>query len=129
MTKALNAASMSNQPFEVRRKYRGVEYVLRELSMEDYDRTIDQATQTDETTKVETFDGAAHTKILLAKSLVEPQMTAKEIYAQGTRVVRGLQSALQELYFDEEPDELKKAEKREERESAGDEPGEAAAAS
>lgn len=120
---------MSNQPFEVRRKYRGVEYVLRELSMEDYDRTIDQATKVDETTKAETFDGAAHTKILLTKSLVEPQMTAKEIYAQGTRVVRGLQAALQELYFDEEPDELVKAEKREERESAGDEPGEAEAAS
>lgn len=126
MTKP-SAADMSNEFVEVRRQYRGVEYVLRELPMDQYDKTIEMATTKGEDGR-EKFDGAGHTKILLVKSLVQPKLKADELFGKGTRLVRNLQEALQELYFDEEPDELQKLQDREEKESATDDEGEAPAA-
>lgn len=109
MTKGISAAEMTNDLAEVKVQYRGTVYVLRELTMDEYDQTVAQATSEVITdgVKDEIFDANAHTKILLAKSLVEPKLSTKELYAKGTRLVRGLQQQLQTLYWSQEPDELK----------------------
>ena len=106
MTKGIGAAQMNNDLEEIKVKFRGTLYVLRELPMDEYDKTVAMATKEDPDTKEEIFDGNAHTKILLAKSLVEPKISAAELYAKGTKLVRGLQQQLQKLYWSAEPDEL-----------------------
>jgi hypothetical protein len=107
VTKGISAAQMNNDLEEIKVQFRGTLYVLRELPMDEYDKTVAMATKIDPETKEEIFDGTAHTKILLAKSLVEPKISAAELYAKGTKLVRGLQQQLQKLYWSSEPDELK----------------------
>lgn len=106
MSKAPSASDMTNEPLEVRAQFRGTLFVLRAISMADYDKTVEMATREDPETKTEIFDAPAHTKILLSKSLVEPKMSIDELYRKDPRLVRGVQSKLRELYWDEEPDEL-----------------------
>lgn len=103
MAKPVALSDMSNDLVEIRRRYRGVTYVLRELPMDQYDKTVRAATA--EVDGVEKFDGVAHTKILLSKCLVEPKLSPDELYSKGTRLVRQLQRDLQEIHFDDEPEE------------------------
>jgi hypothetical protein len=130
MTKAqLTAAAMDDQPLEVTRQFRGTQYKLRAISMTDYDKSVAQATQKDQETGEDEFDPAKHTRILLSKSLVEPEgMTVVQLYDKDPKLVRGVQKMLQELYWDDEPDELT-ALKADAEKHGDDDEGEAAAAS
>lgn len=103
MGRGVNASELTNELAEDKVKMRGVEYVLRELPMDEYDKTVRLATTTDPDTKDEIFDGAAHTKILLARCLVAPKLTADQLYSQGTRLVRELQRRALRLHTDSEP--------------------------
>jgi len=109
MARGVNASEMSNKFAEARVTYRGTEYVLRELPMDRYDELVELATAEQtidgETTKV--FDSAAHTKLLTVESLVEPKMTAKQLYSEGTRLVRALQQQVAKLHWDPEPEDKK----------------------
>jgi len=113
MARGVNASEMTNEFAEVKHTYRGVTYVLRELPMDRYDELVEQATAeaTDadgEVTKV--FDSAAHTKLLLVEALVEPKLTARQLYGKGTRLVRALQAKVFALHLDPEPEEKAKGE-------------------
>lgn len=107
MAAPVTLSEVGNELVELKRRYRGVTYVLRELPMDKYDATVRQATTEidDNGVKVEKFDGVAHTKLLLAKCLVEPKLSPEELYGRGTRLVRQLQRDLQTIHFDDEPEE------------------------
>lgn len=102
--KGLTADEMSNEFAEAKVTFRGTTYTLRELPMDQYDKTVKQATTKDED-GVETFDNAGHTKILTVKCLVSPKLSADELYGKGTRLVRALQGAALRLHLDPEPEE------------------------
>lgn len=105
---APRVSDMDNELIEARVKFRGTEYVLRELSMTDYDKTVEQATTPGVDGDPDTFDANQHNKILMAKALVEPKMSVDTLYGKGTRLVRALQREVQKLHFDPEKDELEK---------------------
>lgn len=105
MARGVSASEMTNKFAEARVTYRGTTYVLRELPMDRYDELVEMATAEQtvdgETTKV--FDQNAHTRLLTVESLIEPKMTAKQLYGEGTRLVRALQVQVGKLHWDPEP--------------------------
>lgn len=107
----VTADEMSNEFAEKRISYRGTEYVMRELPMDEYDKTVKLATTTIRVDgeDVEKFDNVAHTKILVAKSLVSPKLTADQLYGKGTRLVRQLTNEVGKLHWDPEPEDKAKA--------------------
>lgn len=109
MARGVSASEMTNKFAEAKVTYRGITYTLRELPMDRYDELVDMATAEQtvdgETTKV--FDQTAHTKLLTVEALVEPKMTAKQLYGEGTRLVRALQVQVGKLHWDPEPEEKK----------------------
>jgi len=81
-------------------KVRGVEYRLRELSSEEYDKLYKQSEINDD------LDAQLLLKLMLAKSLVEPALTGDQIAKLPFRVVRELSRECNELHFgDEKEDE------------------------
>jgi len=108
-TRGVSADEMTNEFATAKVRYRGVEYVMRELSMDEYDKTVKLATAKVVTPENpegdETFDGTAHTKILTIKSVVSPKMSADQLYSKGTRLVRALQVQVAKLHWDPEPEE------------------------
>lgn len=107
MAKGIAAADMGNELATKTVRFRGHTYVVTELSMKAYDKTVKQATEVDEDTKAETFDSQAHNKILLAQCVAEngEKIDVEELYGRGSRVVRALQKVVGALHFDDEPEE------------------------
>lgn len=106
MVKGLNAGDFTNEFATKTVTYRGVTYVVHELSMAAYDKTVELATNKNDE-GVSEFDGNAHTKILTAKCVKVngKPVDADELYARGARLVRALQRAVQTLHWDPEPEE------------------------
>lgn len=103
MARTVNVESMSNELAEIRHRYRGVWYVLRELPYRKYQQTIELATT--DVDGVKTIDNEAHTKILMTRCLVEPKIEMDDLFDRGTRLIRQLQRNLQALHWDDEPEE------------------------
>jgi hypothetical protein len=109
MARGVSVSDLSNKFASEEHTYRGTTYVVRELSMQAYDRTVKAATIKDETSGEDNFDAQAHNKILVAKcvSVNGKPIDADELYESGTRVVRQLQRIVQKLHWDEEPEDEK----------------------
>lgn len=103
----VTAADMANEFVSETKRFRGHTYVITELPMKDYDKTVKMATVKDDDTDVETFDNAAHNRLLLAKCVTEDGSTVDvdELYRRGTRIVRQLQRIIQKIHFEDEPEE------------------------
>lgn len=107
MARGVNADQMTNEFVTRTVKYRGHVYTVTELSMAKYDKTVKQATKVDEDTKLEDFDGAAHTKILMSQCVKEDgqPVDVDDLYARGARLVRQLQRDIFAIHTDDEPEE------------------------
>lgn len=109
-------------------KARGHVYVISELPMDEYQKTIKKATSQvkDPITGEDTdkFDPDYHTAIMLGRCVTidGKKVTAEQIYEKGTGLVRQLQREVSAMHFDEEP--LEEIE-----DDDGVEPGEAEASS
>ncbi|HEX5016522.1 MAG TPA: hypothetical protein VFX15_02925 [Actinomycetes bacterium] len=113
---------MTNRFFSEVVQLRGKVYEIRELSAQKYNKTVKQATNIDEETKVENFDQEGHTKILIAQCVTVGSKVAKgedkklhlvdgqpidldDLLAEGNRVWRAIQKRVLAMNLDEEPEE------------------------
>jgi hypothetical protein len=107
MARGVAASDLSNEFAEETHTYRGTTYVVRELSMAAYDRTVKAATVKDPVTGEESTDNLAHNKILLAKCVTVKgkPIDVDELYeGTGARAVRQLMRIIQKLHWEEEQD-------------------------
>jgi hypothetical protein len=90
--------------------FRGTEYVIRELSIGEFDDITEQATVKrtvrdgdGNETEVDQLDGQLQSRLMM-KACVAPSVSAGKI---GVRLYGGLNRAIQEMHFSAEPDETK----------------------
>jgi hypothetical protein len=107
MGRPVTVEDMANDFVTAKVRYRGHTYVVTELSMKAYDKTVKQATDKDDDDGTETFDGQKHNRILMGATVTEDgeKVDVEDIYARGTRLVRALQRKIQSVHFDDEPEE------------------------
>ena len=106
--KPIAIEDIDNDIRTVTRRYRGHVYVITELPMVEYQKTITKATSTQKDSvtgeDVERFDADYHTAIMLGKCVTVDgkRTTAEALYEKGTALVRQLQRDVSALHFDEE---------------------------
>lgn len=101
-------------------RLRGVDYTLRELSIEEYENLVEKATVKRENqfgSEVEEIDQTVLLKLMRDKCLVEPRLKPSEQSALPARVIFKLNAAVREMHYGDEPEE--KVEKAEEVEEKG----------
>lgn len=94
-------AAMSDDFEERRFRMRGVEYHIRELSIQEYDRLVTNATATKVNgagEEVEDVDENLLLRLMVEKSLVSPK-----VVPESTRLVRALEREVRDLHFGFEP--------------------------
>ncbi len=98
----ISSIAALNEEFETRRfKMRGQEFVLRELSISDYDKLVAQCTSikvNSEGEEEEVTDNRLLIRLLIDKSMVQPKTLPS-----STRLVRALEREVQDLHFGLEP--------------------------
>lgn len=75
---------------------RGTTYVLRELDAQTYEDCIKSASDEDGN-----VDQSVMIRLMLDKSLIEPKLTVKDIFAKPYSVVRKLEAVVNDIHFTE----------------------------
>lgn len=102
------AVDRSNEQLTEKVKFRGVEYTIRELTIEEFDGINEKATVKTTTTvdgedrETERIDGNTQSKLMI-RACVTPSPPSP----MGLRLFNGLRFAVNNLHFSDEPDELK----------------------
>jgi hypothetical protein len=99
----LSAADYDDSPRVERHKFRGRTYTFTELSIADYDKLVQQATQKDEATGIERQDDIALMKLLVLKTV---DITPREYANAGTRIILSLNRIVRDMHYGTEPEEL-----------------------
>jgi hypothetical protein len=88
-------------------RLRGVDYRMVELSAQQYDQLLAQATSEVDGPlgKTEQTDEALLLRLMTIKCITEPKMTADAYADLGLRVTRKLQTLVNGLHFGDEPEE------------------------
>jgi hypothetical protein len=99
----------SNEPLTTSYNFRGVDYTIRELSIEEFDDINEKATVKTTITvdgeerEIERVDGVIQSKLMIAACV-----TPKPPKPTGLRLYNGLRQKVNDLHFSEEPDLNKK---------------------
>ena len=97
---------------------RGTRYVIREMDAAEYQKCVDKAKVKDEETGFESSDSDILARLMLDKSIVEPDLTVAEIFKKPTTVVFKLNTIVNKVHYanivsDEEEEEAEaEAEKK-----------------
>lgn len=98
---------------------RGVKYVIRELPADDYEKCLKSATGENRQ-----IDNQVMLRLMLDKALVEPKITAAELWKKPFPIVRKLNDIVDELHYtpvetDEEREEREAEEEKKKGEGQG----------
>lgn len=116
MSPRSKATTLTTEFHEKSIKLRGTTYVFREVSGATYEECVKTAEGEDGTA-----DLATVLKLMIPESLVSPKMSVEEIYAKPLPVLTRIQSLVNELHFQTEPDETDGEEPEKAEAESGDE--------
>lgn len=116
MTEPTQVPSLDEQPLEKVVRFRGRTFTVRELSIGEYDAIVKLSTDEIEipdelsggTQKIQRVDGARQNRLMMDKCLVkiDPPLGKGGLMALPTRLYGGLNRIIQQMHFEEEPDEF-----------------------
>jgi hypothetical protein len=92
--------ALSDEFLEESITLRGTKYVFREISAEQYETALKMAEGPDGTTDLSTV-----LRLMIPDSLVEPKLTAEQLYKKPLPVVTAIQNLVNRMHFRNEPDE------------------------
>jgi len=96
ISKGAGLADFDERKVEIR----GAEFTIKELSAEEYDTALKQATKEDGD-----IDMVLLLRLMTIKSLQEPKLSAEDISKMPYKVSRRLSSAVNELHFGDDDED------------------------